>query len=146
MLWEVLVNNYTSDIENQIYLFQPKHNSNIVGVKNLEGFFASLNGKLKGLEKGSADYLSQLRVNSEEIRDRILRHIMIRRTRSEIQQYYHDDLERQGLSFPKLGAPEQIIYTFDETTDSIFNETIAAIKDFTYARCKPSCHLPEAPS
>ena len=51
------INNYTSDIENQIYLFQPKHNSNIVGVKNLEGFFASLNGKLKGLEKGSADYM-----------------------------------------------------------------------------------------
>ena len=34
------INNYTSDIENQIYLFQPKHNSNIVGVKNLESFFA----------------------------------------------------------------------------------------------------------
>lgn len=135
------INNYTSDIENQIYLFQPKHNSNIVGVKNLEGFFASLNGRLKGLEKGSPDYMSQLRTNSEEIRDKILRHIMIRRTRTEIQQYYHDDLERQGLTFPKLGAPEQIIYTFDETTDSIFNETIAAIKDFKYARYKPLTYL-----
>ena len=135
------INNYTSDIENQIYLFQPKHNCNIVGVKNLEGFFASLNGKLKGLEKGSADYMTQLRANSEEIRDKILRHIMIRRTRTEIQQYYHDDLERQGLTFPKLGAPEQIVYTFDETTDSIFNETIAAIKDFTYARYKPLTYL-----
>ena len=135
------INNYTSDIENQIYLFQPKHNSNIVGVKNLEGFFASLNGKLKGLEKGSADYMVQLRANSEEIRDKILRHIMIRRTRTEIQQYYHDDLEKQGLTFPKLGAPEQIIYTFDETTNKIFNETIAAIKDFTYARYKPLTYL-----
>ena len=135
------INNYTSDIENQIYLFQPKHNSNIVGVKNLEGFFASLNGKLKGLEKGSADYMAQLRANSEEIRDRILRHIMIRRTRTEIQQYYQDDLEKQGLTFPKLGAPEQIIYTFDEVTDSVFNETISAIKDFTYARYKPLTYL-----
>lgn len=135
------INNYTSDIENQIYLFQPKHNSNIVGVKNLEGFFASLNGKLKGLEKGSEDYMTQIRANSEEIRDKILRHIMIRRTRTEIQQYYHDDLERQGLSFPKLGAPDQIIYTFDETTDTIFNETITAIKDFTYARYKPLTYL-----
>ena len=135
------INNYTSDIENQIYLFQPKHNSNIVGVKNIEGFFASLNGKLKGLEKGSTDYMVQLRANSEEIRDRILRHIMIRRTRTEIQQYYHDDLEKQGLTFPKLGAPEQIIYTFDEITDGIFNETIVAIKDFTYARYKPLTYL-----
>jgi len=135
------INNYTSDIENQIYLFQPKHNSNIVGVKNLEGFFASLNGKLKGLEKGTPDYLSQIRANSEEIRDKVLRHIMIRRTRTEIEQYYHDDLERQGLTFPKLGAPEQIIYTFDETTDGIFNETVAAIKDFTYSRYKPLTYL-----
>lgn len=135
------INNYTSDIENQIYLFQPKHNSNIVGVKNLEGFFASLNGKLKGLEKGSADYMIQLRANSEEIRDKLLRHIMIRRTRTEIEQYYYDDLEKQGLTFPKLGAPEQIIYTFDETTDGIFTETIAAIKDFTYARYKPLTYL-----
>ena len=135
------INNYTSDIENQIYLFQPKHNSNIVGVKNLEGFFASLNGKLKGLEKGSADYMDQIRKNSEEIRDRLLRHIMIRRTRTEIQQYYRDDLERQGLTFPKLGAPEKIIYEFDEVTDSIFTETIAAIKDFTYARYKPLTYL-----
>lgn len=135
------INNYTSDIENQIYLFQPKHNSNIVGIKNLEGFFASLNGKLKGLEKGTPDYMEQLRANSEEIRDKLLRHIMIRRTRTEIEQYYHDDLVKQGLSFPKLGAPEQIIYEFDETTDSIFTETIAAIKDFTYSRYKPLTYL-----
>lgn len=138
------INNYTSDIENQIYLFQPKHNSNIVGVKNLEGFFASLNGKLKGLEKGSADYMAQLKDNSEEIRDKILRHIMIRRTRTEIENYYAEDLKKQGLTFPKLGAPEQIVYTFDETTDSIFNETIAAIKDFTYARYKPLTYLKDS--
>ncbi len=135
------INNYTSDIENQMYLFQPKHNSNIVGVKNLEGFFASLNGKLKGLQKDSPDYMKQVRANSEEIRDKLLRHIMIRRTRSEINQYYHNDLEKQGLSFPKLGAPEQIVYEFDETTDAIFNETIAAIGKFNYARYKPLTYL-----
>lgn len=135
------INNYTSDIENQIYLFQPKHNSNIVGVKNLEGFFASLNGKLKGLEKGTPEYMAQIRENSEEIRDKILRYIMIRRTRSEIERYYKSDLEKQKLSFPKLGAPEKIIYTFDDTTDAVFNETIAAIKDFTYARYKPLTYL-----
>ncbi len=135
------INNYTSDIENQIYLFQPKHNSNIVGVKNLEGFFASLRGKLKGLDRESDEYMAQIRANSEEIRDRVLRHIMIRRTRTEIEQYYHDDLEKQGLKFPKLGSPEQIVYSFDETIDSAFNETIAAIKDFTYSRYKPLTYL-----
>ena len=135
------INNYTSDIENQIYLFQPKHNSNIVGVKNLEGFFASLKGRLKGLNKNDPAYMKQIRVNSEEIRDKLLRHIMIRRTRSEIAQYYHDDLEKQGLTFPKLGSPEQIIYEFDDVIDNIFNETISAIRNFTYARYKPLVYL-----
>ncbi len=135
------INNYTSDIEIQIYLFRPKHNSNIVGVKNLEGFFASVNGKLKGLEKGTPDYMNQLRANSEEIRDKLLRHIMIRRTRGEIEKFYEEDLKQQGLSFPKNGPPEQIVYAFDEVTDSIFNETIAAIKDFSYARYKPLTYL-----
>ena len=135
------INNYNSDIENQMYLFQPKHNCNIAGVKNLEGFFASLNGKLKGLEKGSPDFIEQERANSEEIRDRLLRHIMIRRTRHEIEQYYHDDLERQGLSFPQVGAPEKIIYTFDEQTDSTFTETMRFIKNFTYSRYKPLTYL-----
>jgi superfamily II DNA/RNA helicase len=135
------INNYNSDIENQMYLFQPKHNCNIAGVKNLEGFFASLNGKLKGLEKGSPEFAAQERENSEEIRDRLLRHIMIRRTRHEIEEYYHDDLVNQGLSFPQVGAPEKIVYTFDEQTDSTFTETINYIKNFTYSRYKPLVYL-----
>ena len=135
------INNYTSDIENQIYLFQPKHNSNIVGTKNLARFFANLNKRLKGLEKGSPDYIAQSRANSEMIRDRLIRHVMIRRTRREIEEYYHEDLQKQGLVFPKLGAPEQIIYAFDDTTDKVFGETIAAIKEFKYARYKPLTYL-----
>ena len=135
------INNYASDIENQIYLFQPKHNSNIVGVKNLEGFFASLKGKLKGLKPGTSDYMEQMRSNSNEIRDKLLRNIMIRRTRSEIMQYYEEDLKQQGLTFPKLDAPEKIEYVFDDVTDGIFNETIKAIKDFSYARYKPLTYL-----
>lgn len=135
------INNYSSDIENQIYLFQPKHNSNIVGVKNLEGFFARLNGDLKKFSKGTDAYNKQLRKNSEEIRDKLLRHIMIRRTRSEIMEYYKDDLKNQGLKFPKLGAPESIVYEFDEQINNIFDDTLAEIKNFSYARYKPLTYL-----
>lgn len=135
------INNYSSDIENQIYLFQPKHNSTIIGVKNLEGFFRDLRTKEKKYTKGTQMYLDQLRENSEEIRDKILRHIMIRRTRSEIKEYYAEDLKRQGLSFPKLGTPEAIVYTFDEDTNTIFNETVDVIKNFKYSRYKPLVYL-----
>lgn len=135
------INNYSSDIENQIYLFQPKHNSTIIGLKDLEAFFRELRSKEKKLTKGTKMYMEQVRNNSEEIRDRILRHIMIRRTRGEIMEYYASDLEKQGLSFPKLGTPEPIAYVFDEETNQVFNDTVAVIKNFKYSRYKPLVYL-----
>lgn len=135
------INNYTSDIQNQLYLFQPKHNSTLVGVKNLERFFRTLKNNVNAFEKGSPEALQQIRDNSEEIRDKILRHVMIRRTRGEIEEYYGKDLEKQGLSFPKLGSPEQIVYAFDEETDKAFTETINTIKTFKYSRYKALVYL-----
>jgi superfamily II DNA or RNA helicase len=135
------INNYTSDIENQLYLFQSKQSGTINGIKNIEGFFRALNGKLKQFEKGSPEYMGHLRENSEVIRDKLLREVMIRRTRSEIEEYYADDLKKQGLKFPKVGSPEKIIYTFDDETNDAFNETIATIKDFKYTRYTPLLYL-----
>lgn len=135
------INNYTSDVENQLYLFQAKQSGTINGIKNIEGFFRALNSKLGKFPKGSAAYMAQLRENSEVIRDRLIREVMVRRTRSEIQQYYADDLARQGLTFPKAGSPEKIIYTFDEETDDAFNQTVSIIKDFKYARYTPLLYL-----
>ena len=135
------INNYTSDVENQLYLFQAKQSGTINGIKNIEGFFRALNAKLSKKPKGSAAYMAQLRENSEVIRDRLIREVMIRRTRSEIQQYYADDLARQGLTFPKAGSPEKIVYTFDEDTDDAFNQTISIIKDFKYSRYTPLLYL-----
>ena len=135
------INNYTSDVENQIYLFQAKQSGTINGIKNIEGFFRGLNAKLAKKPKGSAAYMEQLRENSEIIRDKLIREVMIRRTRSEIQQYYAEDLAKQGLTFPKAGSPEKIIYSFDEETDDAFSQTINIIKDFKYARYTPLLYL-----
>lgn len=135
------INNYTSDVENQIYLFQAKQSGTINGIKNIEGFFRGLNAKLAKKPKGSPAYMEQLRENSEIIRDKLIREVMIRRTRSEIQQYYADDLAKQGLTFPKAGSPEKIIYSFDEETDDAFSQTINIIKDFKYARYTPLLYL-----
>lgn len=135
------INNYTSDIENQIYLFQSKQSGTINGIKNIEGFFRGLNSKLSKKEKGTAEYRTQMRENSEIIRDRLIREVMIRRTRGEVQEYYSDDLEKQGLHFPSAGSPEKIIYEFDEKTDEAFRETISTIKNFKYSRYTPLLYL-----
>ena len=140
------INNYSTDIESQISLFQSKHNSTIAGVRDLEKFFGKLERKVKSFEKGSAEYLNQLSKNSKEIRDKILRYIMIRRTRNEISKYYSEDLEKNRVTFPKLGTPEQITYDFDAEIDKIFSETVNAIKNFKYARYMPLKYLPTSKS
>ena len=136
------INNYSSDIENQIYLFQDKRNSTIIPyTKNLEGFFRGLRSKLAKKERNSPEYVEQMRHNSEEIRDKLLRNIMIRRTRREITEFYADDLQKQGLTFPKLGTPDQIVYSFDERIDEVFTQTMYTIKALNYARYSPLLNL-----
>ncbi|HZK55290.1 MAG TPA: helicase-related protein [Desulfosporosinus sp.] len=136
------INNYSSDIENQIYLFQPKHNSTIMpNTKNLAGFFSRLNRSIKKLEKGSPEYYAQLKRNSESIRDNLLRHIMVRRTRKEIMEFYADDLNKQGLKFPTLGIPKKVVYIFDKDIDEVFKETMHLIRSLDYARYSPLLYL-----
>ncbi len=139
-------NNYTTDIANQIFLFQQKNNSTIIpNEKNIEGFFNRLNSNLKKNKDDKEKYLKILKENSEIIRDKVLRSIMIRRTRTEIMKHYKDDLEKQGLKFPKLGTPEQIIYEYDNNIDSIFENTITVIKTIDYARYKALTYLENIP-
>lgn len=135
------INNWTKDIENLIYLFQDKHAGTINGVKNIERFFAELDAKLKRYPKNTPSYWQQLRENSEVIRDRLVRHVMIRRTRSEISKYYAVDLQKQNLTFPTLEKPQRIVYTLDAYTDTAFNETMEKIKTFSYARYTPLLYL-----
>ena len=135
------INNYAKDIQAQLYLFEPKYDSTIIGVKNLEAFFRKLKSNSNKFEKDTPEHLAQLRVDSEEIRNKILRQVMIRRTRGEIEKYYGEDLRKQGLSFPKLGDPNQILYEFDEETEDAFKDTISAIKTFSYSRYKALAYL-----
>lgn len=135
-------NNYSTDIANQIYLFQPKNNSTIIhGQKNIERFFQKLESELKKLEKGTEEYNELLKQNSEKIRDKVLRNIMIRRTRKEVKEVYGDDLEKQGLTFPELTPPEKIVYTYNKQIEKVFNETINVIVRLDYARYKPLTYL-----
>lgn len=135
-------NNFSIDIANQIYLFQPKNNSTIIpNDKNLEDFFNKLDSQLKKSERGTKEYSDILKANSEIIRDQVLRNVMIRRTRKEIMEFYKDDLERQGLRFPQLSTPEKIIYIYKDEIEKVFNYTISVIKSMNYSRYQPLTYL-----
>ena len=135
-------NNRLSDIENQIYLFQNKNNSNIIpNRKDLEGFFSTQKHKLKKYDLGTDEYMEASKEVAAEVRDKVLNHIMVRRTRKEIIKYYKNDLEKQGLSFPNLNTPKKIVYEFDDELDKIFNMTLDVIKTLTYSRYKALTYL-----
>lgn len=140
-------NNYISDIANQIYLFQNRKNSNIIPhQKDIEGFFKKLEKKLKQYDKGTPEYTEISKEVSTEIREKVLNHIMVRRTRNEIMKYYQKDLEAQGLKFPNLNTPQKIVYEFDNQVDVAFNKTLDIIKILSYARYKSLTYLKKVPS
>ena len=134
-------NNYTTDIANQLYLFQSKNRSTIVNARNLELFFDTLRKKVRAYERDSEEYKNAVKEASEEIRDKVLREVMIRRTRTEIQKNYADDLKKQGLEFPKLSDPIKLIYEFSEKTEDVFEQTIQKITELNYSRYKPLTYV-----
>ena len=47
--------------------------------------------------------------NAVEIRDKVLKYLMVRRTRTEIERYFPDDLSKQGLKFPEVVQAGQLL-------------------------------------
>ncbi len=135
------LNNRLDDINSQLKLFQNSKNSEIPGVRNLELFFKDQQKELDKHDKGSTEYLDAVKRTSAQVRDKVLKHVMVRRTRTEIKKYFSTDITNQGLTFPTMAAPQRIIYEFDDQTEAVFNETIALLKDFSYARYTPLLYL-----
>ena len=134
------LNNTPQDILSQIKLFQPGKNSTIPNVRNLEAFFATLRRRLKGLDRqrDRADYFRTVQENARQTREKILKFLMIRRTRTEIEKYYGEDLKRQGFKFPEVANPEALFYKLNKTEAEVFDETIRSLThDFKYARYTP---------
>ncbi len=130
------LNNTIADIYSQLKLFQIPRKSDIPGVRDLKKFFS---GKLRDLKKHKKmpEYQDKLKKYSRDVRNKVLKHVMIRRTREDIKQYYSKDIKKQGLSFPQIKEPHKILYHFDSKTNDIFEKTIGLIKEFNYARYTP---------
>lgn len=131
------LNNTIDDIFAQIKLFQAPKNSTIPGIPNLEKYFASLRTKLSKLEKKDPYYKILIKEVSDNIRNSILRYVMVRRTRKDVMTYFKQDMQMQGLSFPELDNPQKIVYEYKGELETIFNLTIDKLKLFTYARYTP---------
>ncbi|RPH48679.1 MAG: helicase [Desulfobacteraceae bacterium] len=133
-------NNAPKDILSLLKLFQKSKKSTIPNLPDLEGFFSRLDQKLKKLDrqKNYDKYISTVKENSREIREKVLKYLMVRRTRTEIIKYFPEDIIEQDLKFPEVEKPTALFYELNENEDSIFNKTIELItKKFKYARYMP---------
>ena len=131
------LNNSPKDILSQIKLFQPAKNSTIPNVKNLELFFKNLEKKTKELDKkeNHEQYMQVSKQNAKQIRDSVLKYLMVRRTRTEIEKYFKKDLKNQNVKFPEVQDPEPLLYQFNKTENKVFNKTVDIINQkISYAR------------
>ena len=133
-------NNAPKDILSLLKLFQKAKKSTIPNLPDLEAFFNGLDKKLKKLDrqKDYTKYIDAVRANAREIRDKVLKYLMVRRTRTEIEKYFIKDIKEQGLKFPDVIKPEPLFYELNDEEDDIFNKTIDLIANqFIYARYTP---------
>lgn len=133
-------NNSPKDILSQIKLFQKSKKSTIPNLPDLESFFNGLDRKLKNLDRqrDHAQYIQTVKDNALKIREKVLKYLMVRRTRTEIAKYFATDLKKQNLKFPDVENPEPLFYELNEIEDDVFSKTIELIsKQFKYARYMP---------
>lgn len=140
-------NNRPSDILAQLKLFELGKSSTIPGVPDLDDFFGRMNRQLTELRKSGTP--ETIRKESAKIaaqmRDRVLKHVMVRRTRSEVEKYFDRDLKKQNITFPKVQDPIPLTYEFDEHLNSVFEATLTRIGKLKYARYTPKKYLLSQP-
>ncbi|CAA6798700.1 MAG: helicase domain protein [uncultured Sulfurovum sp.] len=130
-------NNEPNDIANQIYLFQNQNASTIPNLLKLKTFFDGKNKAYQDIIKNpSNNDKKALDDISQDIKSSVLKYIMTRRTRSDIEscEMYKSDVD----SFPKLAQLTPLQYELKEK-DLIkkYNETAEYLQvKLQYARFK----------
>lgn len=133
------LNNRPADVLAQIKLFQSGKNSTIPNLKNLDAFFAGLDRRLKGLDRhrDRDEYIRIVADNAREVREKVLKYLMVRRTRGEIVKFFGKDLEAQGLRFPEVADPEPLFYQLNKKESAVFDRTVSLIQELSFARYQP---------
>lgn len=145
------LNNKPQDLANQLYLFQSKRKSTIDSFPNLESFFAKIDKEYKAIIKKDAERktllpedMQKIKELSAKVRENILREVMVRRTRTDIQtiKRYAEDIKAQGLTIPKINEVKELEYYLDDSLTKIFYESIDILTEkLEYARYKALANL-----
>ena len=128
-------NNRPNDLKNQIYLFERNRNDSTLKKAesgNIEKFFADVNREYDLLINNRSNITEEerkqrLEAVSKKLRDCVLSDILERRTRTDVEKYYKEDMESQGLVFPKIVGPNTLKYIMDDELVQLFSDTMTII-------------------
>lgn len=123
------LNNRPQDIENQLYLFQDRRNSTLENIRNLQEYFKPINEQYKKLAYEKKLNIKKLKALFQKLRDDVVEPLVIRRTRTDIEsnKEYLEDLDIQGIKFPKVGDPIALYYELDGKLSELFFDTVSLI-------------------
>ena len=127
------LNNRPDDLQNLLLLFQNSQSCTIDGIPNLKGFFSPLIQDYNKLmrERDTRDVTEDVDKIYDKIRNNVIDKVTIRRTRNNIlnDPDYKRDIETQGIVFPNILPPSELIYKMGEATRGRFYETLKQLTD-----------------
>lgn len=134
------MNNTPADLYNELLLFQDPRCCTIDGVPNLTSFFSPLIVEFKKLRRDPNYNLQKFKELAEKVRDRIIKPITVRRTRSDIEAIARYNKDVQG--FPKVAPPEMKTYEMNDRIADLFESSMSTlVKGLSYARYQAIAYL-----
>ena len=134
------MNNSPADIYTEILLFQDPRHCTIDGVSNLTAFFSPLIKEFKRLRKNNNTSIEDFKRLAEKVRDRIIKPLTVRRTRTDIESIARYNKDVNG--FPKVEHPIENQYELNEHLANLFEQAIQILdKKLTYARYQAIAYL-----
>ena len=134
------MNNSPADIYTEILLFQDPRHCTIDGVSNLTAFFSPLIKEFKRLRKNNNTNIEDFKRLAEKVRDRIIKPLTVRRTRTDIESIPRYNKDVNG--FPKVEHPIENQYELNEHLANLFEQAIQILdKQLTYARYQAIAYL-----
>ena len=130
------LNNRPADLQNLLLLFQNSQSCTIDGIPNLKAFFSPLIEKYNKLmrERDTKDVTADVDKIYEKIRTCLIDKVTVRRTRNNIlnDPGYKADIQAQGIVFPEILPPKELIYQMDPDTSNRFYDTLSSLSDEEY--------------
>ena len=134
------MNNTPADLYYQILMFQDPRQCTIDGVPNLTAFFSPLIQEFKKMRKLEDFDLKQFKKLAERVRDRVIKPLTVRRTRTDIESITRYNKDIHG--FPKVAKPIKKEYELNDRLADLFEKAMMTLdKQLNYARYKAIAYL-----